>query len=290
MTPVKAANHISKILDAICKAHGDARFPVDVERLALGCGEIFQWDDRIIQVQSAAIKGFEGCLFKGEKGWLLLYNEALTSRGRVRFTQAHELGHYVLHRTLQDEFRCTAENMLEWAARYGKLESEADQFASYILMPLNDFRAQLQCATDIDLEVLGDLAERYGVSLTSAILKWLEFTDRQAVLILSTDGFMNWSVSSEPAFKAGAFFKTRSGPPVPVSAYSLAANESAFIERQGIEIPARTWFRHANEGDLVREMKISSDQYGNVLTLLSLPKNMNAWPSRVAEESSNGSA
>jgi hypothetical protein len=41
---------------------------------------------------------------------------------------------------------------------------------------MDDFRRQV-VGQQISLELLGHCAERYGVSLTAAILKWLEFTD-----------------------------------------------------------------------------------------------------------------
>jgi hypothetical protein len=34
------------------------------------------------------------------------------------------------------------------------------------------------------------------VSLTAAILKWLEFTPESALLVCSRDGFIDWAVSS----------------------------------------------------------------------------------------------
>jgi hypothetical protein len=165
--------------------------------------------DPITQVQAANIKGFDGALFPGDgrKEWLLLYNEAVSSPGRVRFTQAHELGHYILHRQLRESFQCSDADMLNWSKDDKDIEGQADLFASYLLMPLDDYRKQVTATVDLDL--LGHCADRYGVSLTAAILKWLQYTDEKAVLVMSNDGFINWAWSSEPAAKAGAFFRTR---------------------------------------------------------------------------------
>jgi hypothetical protein len=46
------------------------------------------------------------------------------------------------------------------------------------------------------VELFSHCAERYGVSLTAAILKWLEFTPESALLVCSRDGFIDWAVSS----------------------------------------------------------------------------------------------
>ena len=63
-------------------------------------------------------------------------------------------------------------------------------------MPLNDFRNQI--SGEVSLDSLGHCADRYGVSLTAAILKWLSYTDEKAVVVMSRDGFMNWASASTP--------------------------------------------------------------------------------------------
>lgn len=55
---------------------------------------------------------------------------------RQRFTAAHELGHFVLHRdsigaTLEDNYRLRAEGMTNWQ------ETQANQFAADLLMPMD---------------------------------------------------------------------------------------------------------------------------------------------------------
>jgi hypothetical protein len=48
-------------------------------------------------------------------------------------------------------------------------------------MPIDDFRRQL-AGQNIAIDI-------YDVSLTAAILKWLEFTGERAVLVIARDGF-----------------------------------------------------------------------------------------------------
>lgn len=197
------------------------------------------------------------------------------SPGRVRFTQAHELGHYILHRQARESFQCSDADMLNWSQDDKDIEGQADLFASYLLMPLDDYRKQV--TTTVDLDLLGHCADRYGVSLTAAALKWLQYTDEKAVLVISRDGFMSWAWSSEPAGKAGAFFRTRNQV-IPVPDGSLAANADIKDVRAGSQIPASIWFPHASADAVVREMKIHAEQYGVVLTLLHLPRSASFWP------------
>jgi hypothetical protein len=276
-TPQRAANRLAKLAEVFSTAHGVDRFPVDVPSLAMETARIFGWSDPITQVRAANIKGFDGALFPGEerKEWLLLYNEAVSSPGRVRFTQAHELGHYILHRTARESFQCSDADMLNWSKDDKDIEGQADLFASYLLMPLDDYRKQVTTAVDLDL--LGLCADRYGVSLTAAILKWLQYTDEKAVLVMSRDGFMNWAWSSEPAAKAGAFFRTRNNV-IPVPSGALAANTEIKDDRRGTQMPASVWFRDASTDTPLREMKVHAEQYGIVLSLLCLPHSADVWP------------
>lgn len=278
-TATKEAIWLTKLLDALHLAHGVPRYPVNVEQLALQCAEQYRWNDPIAQVSDADIPGFVGGLFKDsdKNRWLLLYNPKIGSPGRIRFTQAHELGHYILHRQLQDMFQCSAEDMLNWDPDEKDIESQADRFASHLLMPLHDYREQV--SDTVDLDVLGHCANRYGVSLSAAILKWLDHTDQKAVLIHSRDGYMNWSWSSHPAWKAGAFFKTKQAP-VPLPYGSLALDDSIAQEKKGQSVPARIWFEHADKELPLREMKLTSERYDVVLTLLVLPKFCDVWKPR----------
>jgi hypothetical protein len=279
----RAAHRLTRILDTYASAHDVARFPVNVEELALGCSQVFGWRDPIASVEAASIRGFEGALFPSEdrKQWLLLYNNAIRSPGRIRFTQAHELGHYILHRTQRESFECSEGDMLDWSSEGENLEAQADEFASYLLMPLNDYRQQVNAPVNLDL--MGHCANRYGVSLTAAILKWLSYTEEKAVVIMSRDGYMSWAWASQPAFKAGAFFRTRTQT-IAIPVGSISANQAIQSERLGVEVPARVWFAHAEPQWQVREMKLYSEHYDSLITLIILPRFATVWPARESIE------
>lgn len=284
LCPSTAAYRLTHVLNAVCTAHVIDRFPVDVAGLAKETARIFHWDDPIAEVRTAAINRFEGALYPSEdrRRWLLLYNNALRSLGRIRFTQAHELGHYILHRWNRDCcFECSDADMIDLAQDEVDIESQADSFASTLLMPLDDFRKNLpDFAT---FESLGASAERYGVSLTAATLRWLGFTDQNAVLVVHRDGYILWAKSSKSALRSGAFFRSKSQI-LPIPPTSLAANPFVDRELHGVEVDAQLWFPHADAGSSLREMKISADNYDFVMTLLVLPRIASVWKPRLAIE------
>lgn len=279
LTAARAAHRLTHILDALGNAEPENRFPVDVVTLAKHCAELFHWNDPITRVEAASIDGFEGALVPADdrSKWMLLYNDRIRSAGRVRFTQAHELGHYILHRRKRDSFHCSEDDMLEWEPDSVAFESEADKFASYLLMPLNDFRAQMTGAASLD--VLSGCAERYGVSLTAAVNQWIKHTDEKAVLVMSNEGFMRWACASQAAFKSGAYFAAKQKT-IPIPEGSLAADESVDHDKTGQEIPAQVWFPHADPGAKLREMKLYSEHYNRTISLLVLPKSVSCWAPR----------
>jgi hypothetical protein len=63
----------------------------------------------------------------------------------------------------------------------------------------------------VDLDMISHCADRYRVSLIAAILRWLAYTERRAILVVSRDGFILWSRASDMALN-GAFFHTSGGP------------------------------------------------------------------------------
>lgn len=278
-TPSSAAIKLTHWLDVFAAGSGAKRFPVDVPQLALDVGQQLRWPDPITAVEAASIDSFEGGLFHlGDQGWALLYNEQIIAPGRIRFTQAHELGHYLLHRLKQREFQCSQDDMTHWGPDQKNIESEADAFAAQLLMPMKQFRAATG-SSNIDFDVLGDASEQFGMSLTAVALRWLQSTTESAVLVMSRDGFMNWAVSSDKARNNGAFFRTRNRV-VEVPAGTLAANETIATSRVGQRVSLNTWFEHAHPDAAVREMKLVCDNHGYTLSLLHLSSSDRVWAPR----------
>jgi hypothetical protein len=138
-------------------------------------------------------------------------------------------------------------------------------------MPLDDYRRQIDAAAKVDLDVISQCAERYRVSLIAAVLRWLEYTTRRAILVVSRDGFILWSRASDHALKTGAFFRTSQGP-IEILPQSLAAKQDLLIDgRAGVAQPAGVWFP-----EKVREMTIFFEHYDFVVTLLLL-ENRERW-------------
>ncbi|NKD87726.1 ImmA/IrrE family metallo-endopeptidase [Haematospirillum sp. 15-248] len=256
-----------RLTQILNKVPGIERFPVDVRALAQDYSRQC-FPDPITMVKGEKLDGFEGALFrsKGAKPmWSIVYNDSLSVPGRINFVLAHEFGHYLRHRQELDEFFCSQRDVTQWDREDAARESDANQFASYLLMPIDDFRKQILGQT-IDLDLLGHCADRYGVSLTAATLKWLEFTEQRALLVAAREGFILWAKPSDPALKSGAYIRSK-GLVVPVPSGSVAGGAFGDSElRAPVALPAGVWLPN----EPVTEMTIVSDRFDMTLSLLLL--------------------
>ncbi|MBA5864877.1 MAG: ImmA/IrrE family metallo-endopeptidase [Nitrospira sp. CR1.1] len=265
--PTRWATDISAILSAV---HGPNHFPVSVTEVALGLSRHWFPDDPLSLVQGHELPGFDGALLPappGKMGWGILYNNGITSKGRINFTLAHEFGHYLIHRlAFPNGMRCSQQDVVRWDSEYKQIESEANTFAAHLLMPLDDYRRQINARTVVTFDMLSHCAERYEVSLIAATLRWLLYTEKRAVLVVSRDGFILWARSSKTAYKSGVYIKT-SGRVLPVPDSSVAACPKACADaRLGINHPAGIWF-----AEPCHEMSIVSENYDFTLSLIQLP-------------------
>lgn len=264
-SPERWAFEITHVLNAVL---GPDRFPVNVPEVAKEYTQQKFPGEGITRVVGEDLPGFDGALVRapaGKTGWGIFYNNRISSKGRINFTLAHELGHYLLHRqAYPDGLRCGEQDMVRWDSEYGQVEQQANTFAANLLMPLDDFRRQISAKDKVDLDTISACADRYRVSLIAAILRWLSYTDRRAVLVVSRSGYILWSRASARALRTGAFFRT-SGAPVEVPALSVVGREDQTVGKAGADMPGGIWFRES-----AREMTVFAEQYDFAISLLLL--------------------
>lgn len=281
--PAAQANDISKLLNQV---FGVDRFPVAVEDIALQYSQQKFRDAPITKIQGEDLQGFDGMLAvnKRRDKWMILYNSAVSSEGRKRFTVAHEFGHYLLHRHQRDEFACGAGDIETSGEGKGSkdIEKEADEFAATLLMPLDDFRRQVK-AEEMGFELLGQCADRYGVSLTAVALRWLEIAPTRAILVASVDDHMLWAKANEAAFKSGAYFATRKNT-IEMPSAALANSRNCTGNGQSHRTRAQVWFAREPASMPITEMTMVAGNYGHTLTLLVMPEAEKRWQRRDEDE------
>lgn len=283
-TGAQTANRIARQIEP----WGDARFPVDVDLLALNCAQTYGWSDPITRLYPEAWDGIEGALIpvNDAREWWIVYNTRSTPE-RQRFTKAHEFGHYLMHRRAHGnvaarKFECGNDTVWERDSGQPDLEAQANQFASYLLMPANHVRERLGHQR-VTFEVLSTLAEFYGVSLEAICLKFVELTDQRAVIIKWDNGFLKWCVPSRKARLTRARYP-RSNALIEPPPGSLAADASIRQDWEGQRVCAKDWFPTESPQSLLREMKHVSDVHERVLSLLILPEAEAPWERESEDE------
>ncbi|MHB2264820.1 ImmA/IrrE family metallo-endopeptidase [Aliihoeflea sp. PC F10.4] len=284
--PLRESNKITQMLDLVYGTNRFERGPVPVEHIALTYSRDISPDGPIHDVQDIDIPGCMGALVFSEsrpRQWSIVCHRG-QSVGRRAFTIAHEFGHFILHRALIDEsdeyedgIYCSEDSVLRRAG--SGIEKEADIFAANLLMPLNDFRKQIPAKMKANFDMLGAVADRYGVSLTAAILRWLEYTETRAMMVVSNEGFAHWARPSEAALKSGLYIKTKD------VMYELPHRAAAVRKdytdetKQGFAQSAGVWFKEP-----VIEMCMRSDRYDQEITLLHFEDLGPRWQGEEAED------
>lgn len=268
LKPKAEANKLSSILNSVLK---DDRFPVDVESLALEYSQAAVPEEPIKKIKHDSYDNFDGALLKNaEKSqWMILCNDSIRSEGRKRFTVAHELGHYMLHRLEMEQFLCSSiEGEKTTSSR--NIENEADTFASYLLMPFDDCRKQITDQS-FSIELLMHCANRYGVSLMAAALKIKEILPKRVVVIAARDGIILWAAPNDKAFKSKAYIKTKGLPPVFIPEGSLMEATSIGPSGGRKKQPANLWFPgEPSDIHLIEHVFVATEGYDYTLGVLEL--------------------
>jgi len=149
---------ISKKVGQLLKDGSISVPPVDVESLAKSLG---------LQVLyhpfSDGSEDISGCIIQ-EQGIVAIGVNSSHHPNRQRFTVAHEMGHYVLHRATLESVHLTRD--FRSSEGDDDREIEANSFAAELLMPEEMIRERINNA-ELDVESaskLTQLARTFGVS------------------------------------------------------------------------------------------------------------------------------
>lgn len=266
-TPFKAAATILKWLDAI----GELTLPINLDLVRqmlpttpFGKGAV------LLEPAPVTWGSSEGALVRNPDNpdeWGIFYNDKARPE-RQRFTLAHELGHFVLHRNSHASFNCDKESIYTGADTLKLIEREADEFASNLLMP-GDLLRQRITGKRIDFHLLGELAKEFGVSLEAMCIRLIKFTEQRAVLVHWDYGYLKYQWRSQSAIRTRVRLRSTDDPQEPLPD-TLAADEAIVQEWDGIQMPAKNWCSSEPPGITLREMKHSFPSGNRVLSLLVL--------------------
>ena len=130
----------------------DSGYPVDIENIVRNYNIQILFDSNLKNEESGYIKKKDG-------KWIIGVNPK-HHKNRQRFTIAHELGHFFLHTGYLNKVEIHSDTLLFRNGEINLKEIEANDFASKLLMPENEFRNQVQNG----MTSIEELAKYFGVS------------------------------------------------------------------------------------------------------------------------------
>jgi IrrE N-terminal-like domain len=123
-------------------------------------------------------------LMRGDKG-IISYRRDLKYPARNRFSIAHELGHFELHRDVINEIQCDSAAMTDWFGRQkvAQREMAANEFAVELLLP--EVLLQKEIANQKpSMALIKSVAKRYFTSLTPTAKRFVEITAEACAVVM----------------------------------------------------------------------------------------------------------
>lgn len=222
---------------------------IAIEAIAQYCGATILYQP--LQGSEARIVGYDDLA--------IITVNAAASRGRQRFSGAHELGHWICDRG-KIAFAC-AEPVLtrEWAE--DNPERRANQYAAELLLPEAMFSARAK-NREVSFATVRRLAEMFQTSVTATAIRLVEFGSFPAMVVCSESERRRW-------FKRGFDVPDVLWPRERISPMTVAYDVLKGTTSPGpTDVAADAWFEHRDAGRYaIREdsMRIAGDL---VLTLL----------------------
>lgn len=228
--PMREAIRLTKLW----QEHGPNTYPLDIDKLIEGAIQTSDFCGSLKTIREK-FESFEGCLIRvsGEDSWNILLNEAVSNERRLRFTHAHELGHFMCHREKQNCFEDNVNSLNDFDKN---IELEANIFASWLLMPANIVRSEFS-KENWDTTTLCKLGIRFECSLQASALRYVDvFQDKSVAFIVSRDGIVLWGTKSK---NAPYVTSLRFGDDLPEgsnakSAWKNRSDESVLVESEGV--------------------------------------------------------
>ncbi len=232
---------------------------LDLEDLALAQG-VLVLEGRLDSAEARLIR-------KGNMG-LIRLSDSILEPGRKRFAIAHEIGHWLLHKSVSQVLACTSEDMI---AKYkaSEPEIEANYFAAELLMPQKLFVPRINGKRP-SVALVKEQTRFFLTTMTATAIRWMELTDDYCAVVFSEQGRIRWWRESKPL--EGRFWLDAGAA---LSPHSVAGEyfQGKPISGAAEPVDAEAWVEDAGrlgESTLVEEAFVM-ERYGQVMSILCFP-------------------
>ena len=271
LTPSATAARIWKLLRGIFGNELPAAIDLEVVRELLN-QPAFGKGESLKKPIAFDAENFEGALVRNSDRhdeWGIFYKPRPKCPERERFTIAHEMGHFVLHREGRGRFQCDKAGVTSGQNDGRDIEREANAFASQLLMPRDDLDRLVGEHRKVTFHLLSDIARTFQVSFEALCLRFIEITDQRAILIRWDNGFLDYERRSSSALRTRAGYKIPGQTQEPVAG-SIAADTSVMQCFDGELQSAALWCAEEAPHMKLREFKHTYADRDRVISLLLL--------------------
>lgn len=181
------------------------------------------------------LEGKEGEIVSYNDRSIITVNSNIQFNTKKRFVAAHELAHYELHRNIKPVISDTEADLLSWY-QGGEHEMEANEFAAEFLMPSELFYKEC-FKKKFSPKVIEELANRFQVSKTAAILKFVKRGNHPVFIVYCKDNKMKWFKHSED-WRYFSLFERDQPPPSGTVASELFTTKKFY---QNDELEQQIW-------------------------------------------------
>lgn len=217
---------------------------------------------RGIRVIYGGLDGPTAQIFHHDDRAIIRVSDQIIQVGRVRFSIAHEIGHYLLGHRIPSEVSAGT------SGPYTKQqEREADVFAAEFLMPEELVRPFCNF-TPIDLAAVQLIAETFRSSIVSAAVRNVELSPAPCAVAYSEAGHVEWAKRSR-SFPCRIPAQLRIGP----GALAFDYFASGALDTAPRVVPASAWLGTglplAMTALVEHAAIVPEPDWGGVLSLLS---------------------
>jgi hypothetical protein len=233
--------------------------------------EIAKKHDIHVDAKESTRSGVSGFLMRVGNVFGIQYARHIENEGFIRFTVAHELGHYFLPGHAEKLF--PNGNGLH-PSRSGfishdPLERQADGFASALLMPEMLFRKAVGKAGS-GFSAIEKLAMCCKTSITSTAIRYTQFTDEAVAVIVSSGQHIDYCFMSDRIRDLRGITWIKKGDSIPSGATRDFNSDVSNVEEAKQEEATcflGDWFDGAPQIE-VNEDVVGLGSYGKTLTVL----------------------
>ena len=250
---------------------------IEAKKVLDACGLIDPTEETVSQIilgrkafyEEIPMDNKEGEIVSVSGRSIITINSNIQFETKKRFAAAHELGHFEMHRNIQPIFSDTEEQLMNWY-RGGAHEIEANEFAAEFLMPSEIFHKECE-RKKFEPRVIDHLANRFQVSKTAAILKFLKRGNHPVFVVYCKDGKMKWWKKSEDFYHFCPFVYDKN-PPSGSVAYEVYTGKRNYSKDEAMqEIWKSDWFEMKSERESdskFYEYCLFAKSYGYTLSVI----------------------